>query len=148
MDPGAGGVVRAGAGNGAMERVIDTAAGFSPWTPGVFGLAVFAAVVLALLLVLAARLNPGRASAVKGAPYECGVAPGGPARARHPAAFYLVAMFFLLFDVEAVYIFSWAVAFDRSPAGFWSMAFFILMLLAGLGYVWRKGGLEWGPRKD
>ncbi len=129
---------------------VDHALQSSPWEPGIFGLAVFGAVVLGLLgglLFLSARLTPGRDSAVKQTPYECGLVPAGSARLRHPAGFYLVAMFFLLFDVEAVYIFSWAVAFDASPASFWRMAFFILMLLAGLAYVWRKGGLEWGLGK-
>ena len=81
--------------------------------------------------------------------YESGIIPTGEARLRYPVAFFMVAIFFLIFDVEGVFIFSWAVG-GRSLgwAGWFEILFFILMLLAGLIYIWAKGGLEWGPNRD
>jgi NADH-quinone oxidoreductase B subunit len=80
-------------------------------------------------------------------PYESGIIPTGTARLRYPVPFYLVAIFFLIFDVEGAYIFSWAVA-GRGPglAGLAADVFFITVLLIGLVYIWRKGALDWGPR--
>jgi NADH-quinone oxidoreductase subunit A len=74
-------------------------------------------------------------------PYESGIIPTGSARLRYPVPFFLVAIFFLIFDVEAAYIFSWAIGW----AGWLQISFFIFVLLLGLLYIWKKGGLEWGP---
>ncbi|BCR03388.1 NADH-quinone oxidoreductase subunit A 2 [Desulfuromonas versatilis] len=86
-------------------------------------------------------------SPAKGEPYESGVLPTGAARLREPVPFYLVAIFFIVFDVEAIFIVSWAVAWDLlSWAGFAQISFFIVILFLGLVYLWKMGGLEWGPR--
>ena len=79
------------------------------------------------------------------APYECGVtAPIGSARERFSVKFYLVAMLFLLFDIEAVFLFPWAVVYrDLNLFGFFEMLLFILAVLAGYIYAWKKGALEW-----
>ena len=78
-------------------------------------------------------------------PYESSIVPSGQARFRYPVPFYLVAAFFLIFDVEAAYIFSWAVAFDQLGwSGWLQISFFILVLFLSLLYLWWKGGLEWG----
>ncbi len=86
-------------------------------------------------------------SETKGQPYESGVLPTGAARLKEPVPFYLVAIFFIVFDVEAIFIVSWAVAYDLlSWAGFFQITFFIILLFLGLVYLWKMGGLDWGPR--
>jgi NADH-quinone oxidoreductase subunit A len=121
----------------------------SPWELGVFSLAVYGVLVLAVvaaMLVVASWLGEKKASPEKSRSYECGVIPTGTARLRYPVPFYLVAIFFLIFDVETVYIFTWAVAQDELGwLGWLQMSFFIVVLLIGLFYIWRKGGLDWGP---
>jgi len=78
------------------------------------------------------------------APYECGVNPIGTARERFSVKFYLVAMLFLLFDIEAVFLFPWAVVYrDLKLFGFFEMLLFIVAILAGYIYAWKKGALEW-----
>jgi NADH-quinone oxidoreductase subunit A len=80
----------------------------------------------------------------KQAPYECGMQPVGTARERFSVKFYLVAMLFLLFDIEAVFLFPWAVVYrDLKLFGFFEMLVFIAVVLAGYVYVWKKGALEW-----
>ena len=77
-------------------------------------------------------------------PYECGVQPVGTARERFSVKFYLVAMLFLLFDIEAVFLFPWAVVYrELDLFGFFEMLIFIAAILAGYVYVWKKGALEW-----
>jgi NADH-quinone oxidoreductase subunit A len=78
-------------------------------------------------------------------PYESGISSEGSARVRLSAKFYLVAMFFVIFDLEAVFIFAWAVAVRETGwIGYLEVSVFILVLLAALGYLWRVGALEWG----
>ena len=78
-------------------------------------------------------------------PYESGILSEGSARVRLSAKFYLVAMFFVIFDLEAIFIFAWAVAVRETGwVGYGVAATFILVLLAALGYLWRVGALEWG----
>ena len=80
----------------------------------------------------------------KQAPYECGMQPVGTARERFSVKFYLVAMLFLLFDIEAVFLFPWAVVYrDLKLFGFFEMVLFIAVVLAGYIYVWKKGLFEW-----
>jgi NADH-quinone oxidoreductase subunit A len=77
-------------------------------------------------------------------PYECGITPTGNARERFSVKFYLVAMLFLLFDIEAVFLFPWAVVYRQLKLfGFAEMLVFIATILAGYIYVWKKGALEW-----
>ena len=126
-----------------------TPATLSPWTPGLFSLALFVAMVvglLSILLFLAGWLGDKKTDPEKARPYECGVIPTGWARFRYPVPFYLVAVFFLIFDVEAAFIFSWAVAMaDLSWRGWLQISFFIIVLLLSLFYIWKKGGLDWSP---
>ena len=78
-------------------------------------------------------------------PYESGMPPTGSARTPYPAHFYLVALFFVIFDLEAVFLFAWAVAAPRLGwTGYVEAGIFIAVLLAALVYLWRDGGLEWG----
>ena len=88
---------------------------------------------------------PSRPSPEKDAPYECGMPPVGDARDRHPVKFYLVAMIFLLFDIEIAFLYPWAMALrDLGWPGFVQILTFFLILTVGFIYVWRKGVLDWG----
>ncbi len=100
------------------------------------------------LLLAAWWLGDKRTSAAKRMPYESGVAPSGSARLAWPVPFYLVAIFFIVFDVEAAFIFTWAVAWDLlGIAGLIQITVFITILFAGLVWLWLKGGLDWGPSR-
>jgi NADH-quinone oxidoreductase subunit A len=78
-------------------------------------------------------------------PYECGMTPQGDARERFSVKFYLVAMLFILFDVEAVFLYPWAVILrELKMFGFWEMLVYIGIVLVGFFYVWKKGVLDWG----
>lgn len=80
------------------------------------------------------------------APYESGILPDSSARLAWPVPFYLIAIFFIVFDVEAAFVFAWAVAWDLlGLPGLIQITVFILVLAAGLVWLWLKGGLEWGP---
>lgn len=95
-------------------------------------------------LLITTRLGPQKPEAGKLAPYESGVLPARPARDRFPVKFYLIAVLFLLFDVEAVFLFPWAVARrGLGTQGEIGMGIFLLILVLGLVYEWRKGGMEW-----
>jgi len=132
-------------------QTVTIAGTFSPWTPGVFSLSVYGIMVLALvgvLLLISAWLGEKKKNPEKLRAYESGVIPTGTARLRYPIPFFLIAIFFLIFDVESAYIFSWAVACDGLGwFGWLQMSFFIIVLLLGLVYIWRKGGLDWGPTR-
>jgi NADH-quinone oxidoreductase subunit A len=107
--------------------------------------ATMAVLLVGLLLLLARFLGQRTRSDIKGQPYESAVIPTGEARLREPVPFYLVAIFFIVFDVEAIFIVSWAVAYDLLGwAGFLQISFFIIILFLGLVYLWKMGGLEWG----
>ena len=99
---------------------------------------------LAVLLVgAAALLGPRRPSKVKAAPFECGSDPIGSARERFGVKFYLIALLFIVFDIEAVFVYPWAIQLrDLGWPGFAAMAFFAFTLVVGLAYVWKKGALE------
>lgn len=76
-------------------------------------------------------------------PYECGVPPSGDARIRFNVQFYLIGLFFLIFDMEAAFIYAWTVVFlDMGVQGLIHMTVFILVLMAGLVYIWKEGGLD------
>jgi len=100
----------------------------------------FAVATLAASHFLGKRVN----DPAKLLPYECGVTPVGTARERFHTRFYLVAMLFIVFDIETVFIYPWAVVFKQLAVfGLIEMGVFIAILLAGLVYVWGKGALEW-----
>ena len=91
-------------------------------------------------------LGPKNPTPEKLAPYECGMPAVGDARERHSVKFYLVAMIFLLFDIEIAFLYPWAVALrDLGWAGFVQLVTFFLILSVGYVYVWRKGVLDCGP---
>lgn len=118
-------------------------------SPSFYHLAVYTLAATALigaLLLAAWWLGAKRTSPAKRMPYESGVCPSGTARLAWPAPFYLVAIFFIIFDVEAAFIFTWAIAWDLlGIAGLVQITVFITILFAGLLWLWVKGGLDWGP---
>ena len=98
--------------------------------------------VIVLLSYLIGYRRPTRA---KLSPYECGMDPVGDARQSFSVKFYLVAMLFILFDVEAVFLYPWAVILrDLKMFGFYEMLVYILIVLVGFFYIWKKGALDWG----
>jgi len=102
------------------------------------------ALLTAALLGLHALLGRRRPLAAKLDPYESGVWPIGTAREPIPVRYYLIAMLFLLFDLEILFLYPWAVTFRTLGApGLWGMAVFLLLLAVGFLYEWGRGGLEW-----
>ena len=100
-------------------------------------------------IALSKLVGPKRPTPEKLAPYECGMPPVGDARERHPVKFYLVAMIFLLFDIEVAFLYPWAMALrELRWVGFVQLIVFFAILLAGYVYVWRKGVLDWGREHD
>ena len=112
-------------------------------------LAVYTFIAVALIggLLLAAQyLGSGKDAADKGIPYESGVLPTGTARHASQVPFYLIAIFFIVFDVEGAFILTWAAAWDLlGLSGLVHITVFIVVLLLGLLWIWIKGGLDWGP---
>ena len=99
-------------------------------------------------VLLSNLLGPKKPTPEKLAPYECGMPPVGDARERHPVKFYLVAMIFLLFDIEVAFLYPFAMALrELRWAGFIQLLVFFAILLAGYVYVWRKGVLDWGHER-
>jgi len=100
-------------------------------------------------VILSKLLGPSKPTPEKLAPYECGMPPVGDARERQSVKFYLVAMIFLLFDIEVAFLYPWEMALrELGWAGFVQVVLFMLLLLAGYVYVWRKGALDWGEEKQ
>jgi NADH-quinone oxidoreductase subunit A len=107
----------------------------------------FAAVVavVAGMIVISYFLGERHKERVTAEPYESGVLPTGSARLRFSIKFYLIAMFFVIFDVESIFIFAWAIAFrELGWAAYIEMLVFISILIAALVYLWRVGALDWG----
>jgi NADH-quinone oxidoreductase subunit A len=100
-----------------------------------------------VMVGLGVILGPNKPTPEKLAPYECGMPPVGDARERQSVKFYLVAMIFLLFDIEVAFLYPWAMALRQLGwAGFVQVTLFMALLLTGYIYVWRKGALDWGAR--
>jgi len=105
------------------------------------GLAVVSAVAM---IALSHLLQPRRPTDVKGMPYESGMTPLGGTRDRFSVKFYLVAMLFIVFDIEVVFMIPWAVAFrELGLFGLVEMLVFVTILLVAFVYVWKRGALEW-----
>src|SRR3954454_15391514 len=97
-----------------------------------------------ITLIMSQLLSSKKYNKVKLEPYECGIEPETDARDRYSVRYYLVAMLFVIFDVETVFMFPWAVVLDRLALfGLIEMFLFILILVVGYAYAWRKGALEW-----
>lgn len=101
--------------------------------------AIGSAIVILSWFIGQHKTNPAKMS-----PYECGMQPIGDVRGRFSVKFYLVAMLFILFDVEAVFMYPWAILMhELKMFGFWEMLVYIAILLVGFVYIWKKGVLDW-----
>jgi NADH-quinone oxidoreductase subunit A len=110
----------------------------------IFLFVLVAAALAGLMLTVAALVQPKRYNRVKLEPYECGIEPTTDARDRYSVRYYLVAMLFVIFDVETVFMFPWAVIMDELWIfGLIEMFVFLLILVVGYAYAWRKGALDW-----
>jgi NADH-quinone oxidoreductase subunit A len=106
-----------------------------------FGIAIFFAI---LLPVLSLSLGPRRPSARKATPYESGITPIGTAQRRLPVKFYLIAVLFILFDIEIIFLLPWAVTLrELSLFGLAEVFVFLAILLVGYVWIWKKGAFEW-----
>jgi NADH-quinone oxidoreductase subunit A len=104
--------------------------------------------LVALLMIVTHLLGERHKERRTGVPYESGITPTGNARLRFTADFYLIAVFFVIFDVSAVIIFAWAVAIrDLGWPGYAAILIFILETAAGLAYLWRMGAFGWGAKR-
>ena len=110
--------------------------------------AVLAMVIAAALVTLSFVIGRRLKNKVKDMPYECGIAPTGDARHRFSVKFYLVAMLFILFDIEAIFLYPWVVVYrdlnhGHHLFGFVEMLIFVILILSGFFYIWKKGALDW-----
>jgi len=105
---------------------------------------ILAAIFGVIPIALGAILAPRKPNNIKTAAYECGFPPFENARMKFDLRYYLIAILFIIFDLEIVFLFPWAVSLNKIGAiGFISMAIFLLLLLVGFIYEWQKGALEW-----
>lgn len=107
-------------------------------------LIIVASVFGAIAIIVPTVLGPRRENKQKMEPYESGIIPFSDARRRFPVKYYLVAMLFILFDIEVVFLYPWAVVLrDLRVMALIPISFFLLILIAGLVYEWKKGALDW-----
>ena len=100
-------------------------------------------------VLLSQFVGPRKPTPEKTAPYECGMPPVGDARERQSVKFYLVAMIFLLFDIEVAFLYPWAMAFrELGPVAYFQIVAFFALLVTGYIYVWRKGVFDWSREVD
>jgi NADH-quinone oxidoreductase subunit A len=113
---------------------------------GVVVMFLLALVFVALSVVASRLLAPYRPTKAKRVPYECGIVPSRGVAERFPVAFYLVAMIFIVFDVEIVFLYPWAVAYGQlGTFGLVEMVVFVATLVGSFAYLAASGALEWGP---
>jgi NADH-quinone oxidoreductase subunit A len=113
------------------------------WLP-VLLQAALAAIIAAALVTLSYVIGHRVRNRVKDMAYECGIAPTGDARQRFSVKFYLVAMLFILFDIEAIFLYPWAVVYKQLKMfAFVEMLIFVILILAGFFFIWKKGVLDW-----
>ncbi len=111
---------------------------------GLYGLAIFA--MVGFMIGASYVLGPRRKGPADQNPFESGIIPLHDTHIRFPTQFYLIAMFFVVFDLEMVFVFAWAVAVRQTGlVGYGAILTFLALLLIALGYLWRSGALEWGP---
>lgn len=120
--------------------------------PATWPLAVFfilAVLLVIFMLAVSFVLGQRHRSRAADEPYECGIVSTGSAQVRFGVKFYLMAMFFVIFDLEAVFIFAWAAAArELGWIGYLEVLLFVGILIAALFYLWRVGALDWGPLKQ
>jgi NADH-quinone oxidoreductase subunit A len=112
----------------------------------VVALTILAVVFAALSRVASQLLAPSATTAAKRAPYECGILPGREAPERFPVRFYLIAMIFIVFDIEIIFLFPWAVGYrNLGPLGLAEVLLFTVAVLVSFVYLLSNGALDWGP---
>ncbi len=110
----------------------------------IFVILLVSAFIGVAIIVLSTLLGHRNATRVKLMPYECGMDPVGTARRRFSVRFFVIGMLFIVFDIELIFLFPWAAIYDKLTFfGFVEMLVFVIVLLVGLVYVWKKGALEW-----
>ena len=108
-----------------------------------------AAAFAAIVMILPILFGPRRDNKQKLEPYESGIIPFADARRRFPVKYYLVAMLFILFDIEVLFLYPWAVVLrDLRWLALIPMSFFLILLVVGLAYEWKKGALDWGEQNS
>ncbi len=116
---------------------------FARYLPLLIHVVIVGGIAVAMV-VLSQLVGKHKWNKAKMSPYECGIIPTGDARGRFSVKFYLVAMLFILFDVEVVFLYPWAVIFkELKMFGFWEMLVYIGVILVGFFYIWKKGVLDW-----
>jgi NADH-quinone oxidoreductase subunit A len=116
---------------------------FSRYIPLLMHLVV-TGIIASAIVTLSWVIGQHKANRAKMSPYECGVEPVGDVRGRFSVKFYLVAMLFILFDVEAVFMYPWAILLrELKMFGFWEMMVYVAILLVGYVYIWKRGVLDW-----
>ena len=105
---------------------------------------LLAVIIAAALIIISYVFGKRVRNKVKDMPYESGIVPTGDARTRFSVKFYLVAMLFILFDIEAIFLYPWAVVYrELKWFGFVEMLVFVILILSGFFYIWKKGALDW-----
>src|SRR5579871_4040276 len=107
---------------------------------------LLAVVIAAALIIISYVFGKRVKNAIKDLPYESGIVPTGDARHRFSVKFYLVAMLFILFDIEAIFLYPWAVVYREAGLSkflFAEMVVFVVLILSGFFYIWKKGALDW-----
>jgi NADH-quinone oxidoreductase subunit A len=113
----------------------------------IFAMLVLAALFAALSFVASSLLGPKRPTMAKDAPYECGIVPTREPAHRFPVRFYLVAMIFIIFDIEVIFLYPWAVMYRQlSTFGLAEMAAFAVVVFIAFAYLVSNGALDWGPK--
>ncbi len=111
---------------------------------GIFFLGIVGVANAAFMIAASHLASPFRPTVAKGSPYESGMLPLGDTRERFSVQYYIVAMLFIVFDIETIFFFPWAVIYRQLGLfGFGEMVVFIAILAVGLAYAWKKGALEW-----
>ena len=115
---------------------------------------LLAVIIAAALIIISYVFGKKVRNRIKDTPYESGITPTGDARGRFSVKFYLVGMLFILFDIEAIFLYPWAVVYrDLKWFGFVEMLVFVVLILSGFFYIWKKGALDWsyedrrGPKR-
>ena len=105
--------------------------------------------LVAVIVFLSELLGKKKHFASKDMPYECGMDPIGDARSRYTVRFYVIAMFFIVFDIEAIFLYPWAVVYKQLKMfAFVEMLLFVAFVMAGFFFIWKKGVLDWAHSND
>ena len=119
---------------------------FARYLPLLIHVALAGGLAMAMVL-LSWLIGQHKFNKAKMSPYECGMDPVGDARQRFSVKFYLVAMLFILFDIEAIFLYPWAIILkELKMYGFWEMLVYIGILLAGYWYIWKTGVIDWNKQ--